>query len=407
MTGDPEIFTFEGALGSARYAVRFAEDPLARGDVLRATAGRRALLVTTAEVMRLYGDGIASLVVAAEGRVATLVIPSGEPSKQFASVELVAGKALEVGLGRNGMLIAVGGGVCSDIVTVAASLIRRGLRHIRVPTTLVGQVDAGIGVKAAVNFRDSKSALGCFHAPSEVLIDPFFLRTLPAPELRAGLAEVVKMAVVGDRRLFELVEGAWPTLLKSGFEEPAEVAREVIRQSATRMLEALASNPLEASGRPRAVDAGHTFSPRLEAATGFEIRHGEAVAVDLVLTATIATLLGLLPLAECERIASTIAAIGLPVASPLLSLELCSAAVEDAVRHRGGHLNLPLPSAIGEVTVLKQRGDLSTAVLEEALAVVGERARRIGVTSPPGAEGRRQATSGAEPLGRSRERRSR
>src|SRR5205085_9871341 len=129
-----------------------------------------------------------------------------EETKSMELVHSVCAEAFSHGLNRRGLLIAFGGGVCSDIVTLSASLIRRGIGHVRVPTTLIGQIDAGIGLKGAVNFCGKKSFLGCFHPPEQVLIDPAFLQSVPRRCLVSGLAEAIKMGIARDPQLFELIE---------------------------------------------------------------------------------------------------------------------------------------------------------------------------------------------------------
>jgi 3-dehydroquinate synthase len=127
-----------------------------------------------------------------------MVLHCNEATKSVEQVLRVCERARQVGLDRSGLLIGIGGGICTDIVTVAASWIRRSIRYIRVPTTLVGQADAGIGIKGAVNFSQKKSYLGCFHPPRAVIITPPFLKTLPHNNLREGFAEIIKMAIIRD-----------------------------------------------------------------------------------------------------------------------------------------------------------------------------------------------------------------
>src|SRR5262249_17735464 len=153
---------------------------------------RTALLVTTPSVERLYGSAMRS-VLKGTRKVATLVLPAREETKSLELVKTVCHQALCNGLNRRGGLIAFGGGVCLGAGTLSASLIRRGVGHIRVPTTLIGQIDAGIGLKGAVNFAGKKSFVGCFHPPERVLVDPAFLRSLPQRFLSSGIAEAVKM----------------------------------------------------------------------------------------------------------------------------------------------------------------------------------------------------------------------
>lgn len=351
----------------AGYGVHLMDAALETGAPAMLGDGR-GLLVTTPTVQRLYGGRIERAVAAAEGRLDVLEISGGERRKHMRSLSAIEARALEVGLERDATFVALGGGVCSDLVTLAASLYRRGVRHVRVPTTLVGQIDAGIGAKGAVNFAGRKNAIGCFHAPSAVLIDPSFLHTLDPGEIRAGLAEIVKMALVSDRELFELVASTHEQLIDSRFRHPADAGRRIIEIAARRMLEALSENLFEEQGYERTVDGGHTFSPGLEAAGGFSIRHGEAVSVDLALSATLATELGILDPRDRDTIVETLRAIGLPVTSPLLTPAMCSAALDDAERHRGGRINLPLPVCIGEVAFIASKSDVPAAAIRRALA---------------------------------------
>src|SRR5438132_13641849 len=173
--------------------------------LVEAIGDRKALLVTTPTVDRMYGSAIRAVLEKTD-TVSTLVLNVREETKSMELVQSVCAEAFSHGLNRRGLLIAFGGGVCSDIVTLSASLIRRGIAHIRVPTTLIGQIDAGIGLKGAVNFCGKKSFIGCFHPPEQVLIDPCFLQSLPRRFLVSGLAEAIKMGIARDARLFELIE---------------------------------------------------------------------------------------------------------------------------------------------------------------------------------------------------------
>jgi 3-dehydroquinate synthetase len=300
--------------------------------------------------------------------VSTLVLNAREETKSMDLVQTVCEQALAHGLNRRGLLIGFGGGVCLDVVTVAASLIRRGIGHLRVPTTLIGQIDAGIGLKGAVNFSGKKSFIGCFHPPEQVLIDPAFQKTLPRRFLIAGLAEAVKIGLVRDPVLFEMLERWAPALVASAFDEPAAEGREVLRRSIWAMLDELRKNPYEDRTYERLVDFGHTFSPSLESALGFDIQHGEAVAIDIALSATIARSLGLIPNDVCERILSLLKMAGLPIFARQLDVPLCREAMFEAARHRGGSMNLVLPAGIGRAVFLKHREDVSDSVLEQALS---------------------------------------
>jgi 3-dehydroquinate synthetase len=357
-------------LARSGYEVTFC-DSLADSDALAEAVGdRKALLVTTPTVERVHGNAIRAA-LATTRTVSTLVLNAREECKSMELVQAVCAEALAQGLNRKGLLISFGGGVCSDIVTLAASLIRRGVGHIRVPTTLIGQIDAGIGLKGAVNFCGKKSFVGCFHPPEQVVIDSSLLRSLPPRFLISGLAEAFKMGIARDEALFDLLATRSRALVESGFADAA--AREVLQRSIWSMLDELRRNPYEDQTYERLVDFGHTFSPGLEAALDFGIHHGEAVAIDLALSATIASCLGLLGHEAWEDILGALEGAGLPIRSPRLDLELCRAALTEACRHRGGSINLVVPTAVGQATFLRRREELADGVLAEALERIAAR----------------------------------
>ena len=358
----------------SQYKVLFCDSLLGddRTVLQEAIEDRKALLVTTPTVDRMYGAAMRAA-LKRTNTVSTLVLSAREETKSMELVESVCKEALSHGLNRRGLLIGFGGGVCLDVVTVAASLIRRGVGHIRVPTTLIGQIDAGIGLKGAVNFSGKKSFIGTFHPPEQVLIDPVFLQSLPRKFLVAGIAEAVKMGIVRDPVLFEMLESWSPELVTSGFDQPAVQGREVLRRAISAMLDELRKNPFEDQTFERLVDFGHTFSPALEAAMGFEIQHGEAVAIDMALSATIARLLGLIAPEACERILRVLRTASLPVFARRLDVPLCREALIEACRHRGGSMNLVVPAGIGRAVFLKHCDDVAEPVLADALASLSAR----------------------------------
>lgn len=334
-------------------------------------ANRRALLVTTPTVARLYGAQLRALIDSQALDLSVLELTCTERDKNLDLVSRVCVRALELDIDRRGVLIGWGGGVCTDLVTVAASWIRRGIAHIRIPTTLVGQIDAGIGIKGGVNFYGKKSFLGCFHPPETVLIDPLFLRSLPIDSLRCGLAEILKIALVRDAALFDLVEAHASSFLASGFTKPRAAARTVLWRAADGMLQELAANAYENQSYQRLVDFGHTLSPLLEAVTQFTLPHGQAVAIDMALSAVLSSELGWMRPAVRERILSVIVAAGLPIFSAHLTPALCRKALREASRHRGGAPNLVLPVAVGNATFLERADDLPPATLERAIQLLG------------------------------------
>jgi 3-dehydroquinate synthase len=344
------------------------ELPLGAGApaLVQAVGGRRVLLVCSPTVARLYGQQLYHALRHENANAHYLVLDLSEANKTVDQVVSVCAAAQEVGLDRRAVLVAVGGGVVLDIVTLAASWIRRGIEHIRVPTTLIGQVDAGVGIKGAANLGPKKNYLGVFHPPSAVLVDPTFLSTLPPQHVRHGLAEIIKIALVRDDALFHLVERHASEFVSAPLSGHASV-RELLWRSIAGMLEELEPNLFEDQTYERLVDFGHTFSPALEAASHYTLHHGAAVAIDMALSAAIAAESGLLPLPVRDRIIGVLARVGLPTWSPLLTQERCESALGDAARHRGGCVNLVVPTEIGRADFLRHSGEISPSLLKRAL----------------------------------------
>ncbi|MCB0626626.1 MAG: sedoheptulose 7-phosphate cyclase [Saprospiraceae bacterium] len=332
-------------------------------ELIEAIAGRRVMMVSTPEVARLY---LTPLVRALEREgilFHTEILDLDEKSKAIESALDVCSLAARHSIDRKGVFLALGGGVCSDVVGFAASMYRRGISHIRIPTTLVGQVDAAIGLKCGVNFEGRKNNLGAFHPPEKVLVDHAFLATLPPEELRQGVAEMIKIAVVRDCQLFSLLEDCGPGLSRIGKLSVHSAAPEVIHRSIELMLEELEQNPFEDGGYERLVDFGHTFSPVIEGASGFSLSHGDAVAIDMAISCVIANKLGMLPRGEQDRVVDLLRQCDLPVAPGWIKVDLLLRGLETATLHRGNALNFPLPIRVGAARFLKQRDELPDRLL--------------------------------------------
>jgi 2-epi-5-epi-valiolone synthase len=353
----------------SRYAVSLCEKSSLdiSNDALSGLVGeRRTLLITTPTVDRLYGDGLRRYVAGRNLDIRVEVLPLSEQDKSMESTLAICALAKDCGLGRRDQIVAFGGGVCADLVTLAASLVRRGIGYACLPTTLVGQIDASVGLKGGVNFGGSKNYLGCFKPPSKVLVDPGFLATLPARQLRCGMAEIVKIALVRDGSLFTMVESFGPALITSGFREHAEVGQFVIGRSIELMLEELEPNCFEDRGYRRLVDFGHTFSPLLEAKSGYRIAHGEAVAIDMAMSSAIAVEMGLLDRQGCRRIVTLLQRLGLPVQSALADGALMRQAMLDATLHRDGSVNLVVPTSVGSADFVTSHAQVTDTILHRA-----------------------------------------
>jgi 3-dehydroquinate synthetase len=336
-------------------------------DLIDAIGSRKCLLVTTPTVARLYANGIAQRLLESGADVGVFVVECSEQSKLLSEVEKLCQECFRAGLDRRSVLIGCGGGVCTDLTTMAASLTRRGLSYIRIPTTLIGLIDAGIGIKGAVNLPCKKSALGCFHPPEHVLLDPGFLRTLPQSLISDGLAEAIKVAIVMDLGLFQFIEQHSREILE--FPSTTETGKitELVWRSATRLLEELEPNLYEDRTYRRLLDFGHTFSPHIESESGFRIRHGMAVSIDIAVSTAIAFELGLVSAQERDRILKLLVRSGLPIYSSLLAADSCSRALAETEAHRGGHLNLVLPKGIGGAVFVGNKERLAPLMLSRAL----------------------------------------
>jgi len=365
--------------GSAARRIQFARTggydvlhtvhrmPEVAESLARAIQGRRALVVTTPTVGRnVTRPLVAECAARLNRRIPTMVLPCSEEQKTQESVNAICTAVLEAGLDREAVLIVVGGGVCLDLATMAAVSIRRGLAQIRVPTTLVGQVDAGIGVKGSLNFRGLKSYLGCYLPPELVLVNQGFLAGLPARHFRAGLAEIVKMAIVADDILFSLLERE-PLFTPEHFASNGGNSRTIVWRSIASLLDELERNLFEDQAHERLADFGHTFSPIIESASGFEVVHGEAVAIDIALSTELATCVGILPGDARDRILALLRRLSLPTFSPVLTLEQSLRAMNAARDHRRGLMNLILPCAIGRGFCVAESSAIPPTALRTAL----------------------------------------
>jgi len=339
------------------HRVRLVRDVFAPGNpLLRESIGPRpALVVTSPSVDRLHGQRIRAYFDDASrpSEIHFMVLDRTESSKSFDAVLDVCEHATAAGLRRTSPIVAVGGGVCSDICGLAAALHRRGIPHINVPTTLIGLVDAGIGTKNAVNHGGRKSALGSFHPPEHSLLDLTFLATLPRRHLVNGMAEIAKLAVVRDARLFRLLREQGRRLVDAGFGLPAH-AEEVVGRAVHGMLDELSRNLYEIGDLRRGVDFGHTFSPYIEVASGHAVLHGEAVAMDIALSAELGRELGLLSGDDRDAIVGLLRDLGLALTWPGLSVDALWASLTSIVQHRDDALHLVVPTAVGRCAFLRQ-----------------------------------------------------
>ena len=234
-----------------------------------------ALVVTDHTVAGLYLEALADALRADGWTPVSVVVPPGEGSKSFETFAGVVDACLAAGPSRQTPLLALGGGVVGDLGGFAAATLLRGVPLVQLPTTVLAQVDSSIGGKTGINTARGKNLVGAFYPPRFVLADPVTLATLPAREVRSGLAEVVKHALLAGGRLFETLEADWERL------EAPDVLGRVVREAAAVKARVVSADEREAGGRAF-LNLGHTFGHALEAGAGYgTLTHGEAVAVGL------------------------------------------------------------------------------------------------------------------------------
>ncbi len=276
----------------------------------RWVGGREVFVISNETIAPLYLDRV----IAAFGdrRIDTLILPDGESHKHLGSLEHIFDALLTKRHSRATTLVALGGGVVGDMTGFAAACYQRGVGFIQIPTTLLAQVDSSIGGKTAVNHPRGKNMIGAFHQPRGVLIDTDVLTTLPARELAAGLAEVVKYGCIRDRDFFAWLEREMPALL----DRDPEALAVAIQRSCEIKAEVVGADEREA-GLRAILNFGHTFGHAIETHTGYRSwLHGEAVAAGMVLAAELSVRLGSLEASEAGRIRGLLAAAGLPTQPP-------------------------------------------------------------------------------------------
>ncbi len=286
-----------------------------------------------------------------------------ESDKNWNSVESVIQVAMDYDLPRNGTIIGIGGGVVLDVAGFAASIYRRGINYIRIPTSLIGIVDVGVGIKHGINHAGKKNIIGSFYPPLANINDIRLIATQPHAAIISGMAEIIKLGMVFDVSILEKLEQYGSKLAQSRFQEPIVVAQSVVLQSEQIMINELRNDLFESDLR-RAVNFGHTFSPVLESISGFRIPHGEAVATDMLLSTAIAVLIGTCPASDLTRLSMLYKHIEMPLHLDLCTVQSLSKAIEEARSHRAGALNMVVPNPIGQSSFIDS---VSEQTLNDAL----------------------------------------
>ena len=330
----------------------------------RADAGR-AIIVSEPGAWAAVGEAFAEALTAGGRSVERILLPQGEDAKRLSVIEDAARQLARLRAERGEPLIAVGGGALGDAAGFLAASWLRGVPLIHVPTTLVAQIDSSIGGKTGVYLPEGKNLVGAFHQPLAVVVDIAALRTLPERQRRAALGEAVKMAALGDKRLFELLESDGEAIA-TGSPETGAVA-ELVERAAWAKVEVVSADEREQdrSGGRISLNLGHSLGHAYEAAGGFrDLLHGEAVAYGLRAAIRIGRELDVTPADRAERIERLLTSLGLAVAPLPYSLDAVLAALATDKKHAAGSLRWVLPTADGIVV----RDDVPTELVERVAA---------------------------------------
>lgn len=325
-----------------------------------------SFIVTDEHVAALHLKPLQAALAAGGITAEALVLPAGEKTKSFENLERVCRALLAARIERGDLVIALGGGVIGDLVGLAAGLVRRGTGFVQIPTTLLAQVDSSVGGKTAINAPEGKNLVGLFHQPRLVLADIGALETLPARELRAGYAEVVKYGLIGDAAFFNWLDTDGAKLLSG---DTAALARAVA--TSVRAKAGVVERDETETGERALLNLGHTFGHALEAATGFSDRllHGEGVSIGMKLAFDLSAALG-----HCDgqvpgRVANHLARMGLPYR--LADIPGDRPATAELLHHmaqdkkvEAGKLTFILARAIGDAFIAK---DVDAAAVARVL----------------------------------------
>ncbi len=316
----------------------------------------RLIVVTNETVAPLYLDSVLQALQAADTVVYEM--PDGERYKSFAQCQKILDLMLRKGLARDSYVVALGGGVVGDLAGFAAAIYQRGINLLQIPTTLLAQVDSSVGGKTAVNHRLGKNMIGAFHQPRTVIADMSTLRSLPERELRAGIAEIIKYGLIGDRRFIGWLEKNMSALLARDETALAHAVAVSCRHKAR----VVAADERE-SGQRALVNLGHTFGHAIEAHQKYrEWLHGEAVAVGLCMASDLSCRLGWLNAADRDRAIALVELAGLPSAPPPgLRASRMRRLMQGDKKVAAGKLRLVLLPQLGQACLSAEFGESALA----------------------------------------------
>lgn len=348
------------ALDERSYPIHIEPGLLAQADLLEGfIKGPLAVIVTNETVAPLYLDQ--TIAACGNKQVQSVILPDGEQFKTLAQYEVVMTELLQLNAARDVTLIALGGGVIGDLCGFVAATYQRGVPFIQVPTTLLAQVDSSVGGKTAVNHPLGKNMIGAFYQPQFVAIDTTSLRTLPAREYAAGMAEVIKYGIIYDYAFFEWLEQHAIDLLALD-EQSLQYA---IKRCCEIKAEVVAQDERE-SGIRAILNLGHTFGHAIEAEQGYgNWLHGEAVAAGTILACKAAEMIGWLNPSETHRVSNLLELFKLPIRGPVnMNKAAYMRHMQRDKKVEAGNIRFVIPQGLGKAVVTK---DVSDAILTEIL----------------------------------------
>ncbi|WP_296701592.1 3-dehydroquinate synthase [Algoriphagus sp.] len=339
------------------YPVIFSENIFNIGDptlaeLLDNGKGGKAFFVLDSGVHETHPDLVDKIKSYAETHQAQfklcaepLIVPGGEASKNDPQYYQKVVEATHLyGIDRHSYIVAIGGGAVLDMVGFAAAVSHRGIRLIRIPTTVLSQNDSAVGVKNGINSFGKKNYLGTFVPPYAVLNDFNFLKTLDNRDWRSGISEAIKVALIKDIDFFEWIEEHASALANREMEPMQEL---IVRCAQMHLDHIAGKDPFE-MGSSRPLDFGHWAAHKMEHLSGYEIRHGEAVSIGIALDSTYSYLKGMISATELDRIISVIASLGFQLYHPVLSGEMLLKGLEEFREHLGGQLTIMLLAKLGK-----------------------------------------------------------
>ena len=336
-------------LGERRYPIFIGSDLDPNALLEPYIHGRQVMIVSNETVAPLYLARYVAAIEALGKTVATCILPDGEKYKNIEHLNLIFDALLASGFNRDCTVLALGGGVIGDMAGFASACFQRGVYFIQVPTTLLSQVDSSVGGKTGINHPLGKNMIGAFQQPQVVLADMSQLKTLPPRELSAGLAEVIKYALLGDADFLAWLEQHMDALVQG---DEAALAEAVYRSCAHKAR--IVANDEKEQGERALLNLGHTFGHAIESYLGYgEWLHGEAVATGMVMAADLSQRIGWISSEDLTRTKNIIQRANLPIVCPQIPLDDFLAYMAHDKKVLNGQLRLVLMQAVGQAIITK------------------------------------------------------